>query len=58
MHGDKRCGASRLDRHGWALQVQDVGKTRCQEVLVIARMAQQKQADFLNKVRIGQQVER
>ncbi len=56
MNGHKRGGAGRLDRHGGALQIQDVGQTRCQEVLVIAGMAQQEQADFLDKVRITKQV--
>ena len=58
MHGDKRGGTGSLHRHRRPGQVQKIGQPGGQKILVIAGMAQQEQADFLDQSGVRQQVER
>ena len=66
FHGEQRADrlvhrhepgrAGGLHRHRRALQVQQVGEPRRHEILVVAGVAQQEEADLLDELGVGEQV--
>ena len=58
VNGHQRGRTGRLHCNRRSGQVQQVGKARRQEVLVISGMAKQKKTDFVDKIGIAEQVER
>ena len=57
MHGDQRCGTCRLDVHARSLQVEDVAHPCAEEILVVARVAQQEQPHVPHQIGVRADVE-